>query len=80
MISTDETNQAIQQAYAMGVTDYIRRPFDTFIVRHRVENTLKLYANQKRLMYLVSDQIPGKRGKQQPDGGNSQSCGGVPQP
>lgn len=31
-------------------------PFDTFIVRHRVENTLKLYANQKRLMYLVSDQ------------------------
>ena len=60
MISTDETNQAIQQAYAMGVTDYIRRPFDTFIVRHRVENTLKLYANQKRLMYLVSDQIREK--------------------
>ena len=51
---------AIQQAYAMGVTDYIRRPFDTFIVRHRVENTLKLYANQKRLMYLVSDQIREK--------------------
>ena len=77
MISIDETNQAIQQAYAMGVTDYIRRPFDTFIVRHRVENTLKLYANQKRLLYLVSDQI---REKEQPDGGNSQSCGGVPQP
>ena len=60
MISTDETNQAIQQAYAMGVTDYIRRPFDTFIVRRRVENTLKLYANQKRLMHLVSDQIREK--------------------
>ena len=60
MISADETSQAIQQAYAMGVTDYIRRPFDTFIVRRRVENTLKLYANQKRLMHLVSDQIRGK--------------------
>ena len=29
-------------------------------MRRRVENTLKLYANQKRLMHLVSDQIREK--------------------
>ncbi len=57
MISAEETSQTIQQAYTMGVTDYISRPFDAFVVRRRVENTLNLYANQKRLMKLVSDQI-----------------------
>ena len=40
-----------------GITDYIRRPFDSFIVQRRVKNTLTLYANQKRLMDMVSDQI-----------------------
>ncbi len=57
MISSEDSNSFVQQAYTLGVTDYIRRPFDAFIVRRRVENTLNLYANQKRLMKLVSDQI-----------------------
>ena len=43
--------------YSLGITDYIRRPFDSFIVQRRVKNTLTLYANQKRLMGMVSDQI-----------------------
>ena len=57
MISAEECKKAIERAYTLGVTDFIRRPFDTFIVRHRVENTLRLYANQKRLTNLVSAQI-----------------------
>ena len=57
MISAEETSSAIEQAYTLGVTDYIRRPFDAFIVRRRVANTLNLYANQKRLTKLVSDQV-----------------------
>lgn len=57
MISAEETNEAIKQAYTLGVSDYIRRPFDAFIVQRRVENTLNLYVNQKRLMQLVSDQV-----------------------
>lgn len=57
MISAEECKKAIERAYTLGATDFIRRPFDTFIVRHRVENTLRLYANQKRLTNLVSTQI-----------------------
>ena len=62
IISADETDQLIHQAYAMGVTDYVRRPFDAFIVRRRVENTLNLYTNQKRLAKLVSEQIREEKG------------------
>lgn len=57
MISADESMNAVEKSYDLGVTDYIHRPFDAFIVRRRVQNTLNLYANQKRLMDMVADQI-----------------------
>ena len=57
MVSAEDRREASERAYTLGVTDFIRRPFDAYIVRRRVENTLKLYANQKRLMNLVSAQI-----------------------
>ena len=41
----------------MGITDYITRPFDTVIVKKRVQNTLDLYVNQKRLINVVVDQL-----------------------
>lgn len=57
MISSEEKKDVIERAYILGAEDYIRRPFDAFIVRRRVQNILNLYANQKRLMQLVADQI-----------------------
>ena len=57
MISADESMATVEKSYSLGVTDYIRRPFDAFIVRRRVQNTLNLYANQKRLIGMVADQI-----------------------
>ena len=66
MISAEERKEATERAYMLGVTDFIRRPFDAFIVRHRVENTLRLYANQKRLMNLVSAQIYEKEESNDP--------------
>ena len=57
MISANDDRESIGRCYGLGVSDYIRRPFDTFIVQRRVKNTLTLYANQKRLMGMVSDQI-----------------------
>lgn len=57
MISSEEKKDVIERAYILGVEDYIRRLFDAFIVRRRVQNILNLYANQKRLMQLVADQI-----------------------
>lgn len=60
MISSDDTESNIKRAYDMGVSDYIRRPFDAQIVFRRVFNTIKLYAKQRRLITLVTDQIDEK--------------------
>ena len=60
MITAEESVESMEHAYSLGVTDYIPRPFNVYIVRRCVENTLNLYANQKRLMRLVSDQIAEK--------------------
>lgn len=60
MISSDDTESNIKRAYDMGVSDYIRRPFDAQVAFRRVFNTIKLYAKQRRLITLVTDQIDEK--------------------
>ncbi len=57
MISVENSADYIERAYDLGVTDYIKRPFDAVAVRRRVMNTMMLYANQKKLVGLVSEQI-----------------------
>ncbi len=57
MISAESTHDFIERAYNMGVTDYISRPFDMMVVRHRVINTIMLYAKQRRLAGMVNEQI-----------------------
>lgn len=57
MISAENTTSYVEHAYELGVTDFISRPFDGQIVHRRVINTIMLYAKQKRLIELVSDQI-----------------------
>ena len=57
MISSEESVDTMREAYEMGITDYITRPFDSFIVKKRVQNTLSLYANQNNLVNVVVDQI-----------------------
>ena len=57
MISSEESVTMMRKAYEMGITDYITRPFDTVIVKKRVQNTLDLYVNQKRLINVVVDQF-----------------------
>ncbi len=60
MISSDNSSSSVREAYEMGVSDYISRPFDAKVVYHRVFNTIKLYAKQRRLVKLVTDQINEK--------------------
>ena len=57
MISSEESVDTMRKAYEMGITDYITRPFDSVIVKKRVQNTLALYENQKRLVNVVVDQV-----------------------
>ena len=39
MISATEDRAVIEHCYSLGITDYICRPFDSFIVQRRVKNT-----------------------------------------
>lgn len=57
MISSEGSDAYIRRAYELGVSDYISRPFDAKVVFQRVFNTIKLYAKQRRLISLVTDQI-----------------------
>ncbi len=57
MISSDDSDAAIRRSYELGSSDYVTRPFDARIVYRRVTNTIKLYAKQRRLVQMVSDQI-----------------------
>lgn len=57
MISGEDSEASVRRAYEMGVSDYVARPFDARVVYRRVFNTIKLYAKQRRLVSLLSEQI-----------------------
>lgn len=57
MISSEDSVNTMRKAYELGITDYITRPFDSVIVKKRVQNTLGLYMNQKHLINVVYDQV-----------------------
>ena len=57
MISGEDSGEVIKQAYEWGVSDYIKRPFDMEVVHRRVLNTIKLYAKQRRLVAMVTNQF-----------------------
>lgn len=57
MISSETTPANIRRAYELGVSDFMGRPFDTEIVRQRVNNTILLYAKQRRLAGIVTEQV-----------------------
>ena len=57
MISAESDSVYVERAYQLGVTDYIGRPFDKAVIRQRVINTLMLYAKQKHLMRMVTEQV-----------------------
>ena len=56
-ISAETSSTYIDRAYDLGATDYINRPFDEKTVQRRVKNTIMLYAKQKMLEDMVTEQI-----------------------
>ncbi len=56
MISSEDSDDVVLRAYELGASDYINRPFDARVVRRRVNNTIRLYAKQRRLTSLLSQQ------------------------
>ncbi len=56
MISSEDSDEVVLRAYELGASDYVNRPFDSRVVRRRVSNTIRLYAKQRRLTSLLSQQ------------------------
>ena len=57
IISKDNSLASVTKAYKMGASEYIGRPFDAQVIYQRVYNVIKLYAKQRRLIALVTEQI-----------------------
>ena len=57
IISSEGNTTSMEKAYELGATDYIRRPFESYIINRRIKNTLMLYEKQKKLVHLVEQQI-----------------------
>lgn len=55
--SSEDDESFIQKACELGVTDYIRRPFNLTVTQRRVSNALTLYARQKHLVHLAEAQV-----------------------
>jgi len=60
MISSETVSSFIREAYDLGAIDYIGRPFDSEIIRKRIDNTIKLYAKQKSLVNEVNLQVSNR--------------------
>ncbi len=60
MISAETAPESINRGYELGVVDYINRPFDAGIIKRRIYNTIMLYAKQKNLEKIVTQQIAEK--------------------
>ena len=56
MISSEASVDITRKAYEMGASDFVTRPFDANVVCQRVNNTVRLYTKQQRLVRMVSDQ------------------------
>ena len=59
--SSEDDESFIQNAYDLGVTDYIRRPFNLTVTQRRVSNAHTLYARQKHLVHLAEEREDEQR-------------------
>lgn len=57
MITAEDAPEHMKHAFELGVTDFIRRPFDGYTVKNRVKNTVLLNAKRKKLEGLLFEQM-----------------------
>lgn len=57
MISAESIVPHVERAFSLGVTDFVRKPFDSTIVHRRVINTILIYAKQRNLAEIAAEQI-----------------------
>ena len=57
MITGDDSRESERKCYEMGVSDIIKKPFDPYIVKRRVDNMIDLYMHKNQLEKMVEEQI-----------------------
>ncbi|MBQ9437523.1 MAG: response regulator [Lachnospiraceae bacterium] len=60
MISAENDRTFIVQSYRLGAMDYINRPFDATIVRHRVDSIMRLHGQEKQIAQDASEKLSQK--------------------
>lgn len=60
IISSDDHIDTILKAYEMGASEYLTRPYNTLLVRQRIENITKLYTRQRKFKEELALQIQNK--------------------
>ena len=68
LITGDTSNEVKKKGYSMGVSDVIEKPFDSQIVKTRIDNIVELYLHKNSLEDLVDEQTkknnaPGRENK-----------------
>lgn len=48
MISSNDDAETVQKAFSLGVSDFIGKPYNAGAVKQRVNDTIKLFAKQRR--------------------------------
>lgn len=48
MISSDDDAETVRKAFSLGVSDFIGKPYNAGAVKQRVNNTINLFAKQRR--------------------------------
>lgn len=59
-ITGDESDETVRKAYELGVSDYVKRPFDAKVVYMRVANAIKMHEKQKSLISALSKEMREK--------------------
>ena len=56
VISSNGDTSTMEKVYELGATDYITKPFESYIVNRRVKNALVMFERQRKLINLVEQQ------------------------
>lgn len=56
LLTGEGSTENKKRAYDMGVNDFIEKPFDSYVVRSRVNNLIDLYRHRNNLQQLVDEQ------------------------
>lgn len=60
MISAERDEAFVVEAYKLGAVDYIPRPFNAVIVRHRVNSIMRMHLREQQLSEIAAAEIMAK--------------------